>query len=215
MTSTPRQPVEPLKEIVCSSNITAAADGVPEDDEARWKRWCTEAGVPDAYIPPGKAEAGRVAKKVKEAKKKRHHAMRICIARARAAAAPAGGTLEPPPTQAGAGPSAAGPDADGMGVPNAAAPEADSASAPRVDDEDELIFPTQMPAGRPQTGLVGEQGSADGSTHRVTDAMKSWRFCKTTSAPCAYHRLFDHPCYMLEPTYGQTYVAISRVREAD
>ena len=147
MTSTPTQPVEPLTEIFCTSNITAAADGVLEDEEARWKRWCIEAGVPDAYTPPGKAEAGRVAKKVKEAKKKRLEAMRKSIARANAAAAAAARAdkLEPPP------PPQAAPDA---AAPDAAAPEVDSASAPRVDDEDEHIFLTQMPAGRSQTGLV-------------------------------------------------------------
>ena len=161
MTSKLTQPMEPLTEITAESNVIAAADGVPEDEEARWKRWCTEAGVPEAYTPPGKAEAGRVAKKVKEAKKKRLEAMRKSIARANAAAAAAARAdkLEPPPPQppqAGAGPSA---DAGGTGAPDAAAPDAaapevDSASAARVDDEDEHIFLSQMPAGRSQTGLV-------------------------------------------------------------
>ena len=144
MTSKPTQPVEPLTEIASTSNITAAADGMLEDDEALWKHWCSKAGVPEAYTPPGKSEAGRVAKKAKEAKRKRHRAMRMCIAQANAAAAPAGGTLEPPPPQppqAGAGPSA---DAGGTGAadaaaPDAAAPEVDSASAARMWDEFEKV----------------------------------------------------------------------------
>ena len=89
--------MEPLTELTSTNNIIASADGTPEDEEARWKRWCTEAGVPDAYIPPGKAESDRNAKKVRAAKKKRHDAMRKSIARANATAAPAAGTLDPPP----------------------------------------------------------------------------------------------------------------------
>ena len=58
-----------------------------ESEEEQWMRWCAEAGVPDAYTEPTKAEFSRVAKKAKEAKRKRFQQMRMAIGRVKAVAA--------------------------------------------------------------------------------------------------------------------------------
>ena len=84
MTSQPSLSLEPLTELSANGTTGAAALAAPEDEETQWKRWCTEASVPDAYTPPTKAESNKVAKKAKAAKKKRFDAMRVAIRRAKA-----------------------------------------------------------------------------------------------------------------------------------
>ena len=145
MTTRPTDPTKPLAELDANIFTTGAGSaGMPEDDEAQWQRWCAEAGVPGAYIPPGKAESNKVAQKAKGAKKTRLSTMRKAISRAKAAA----GTAEPARADARsaepARSAAAAAAADSAAAAEAtAAPSAGAAPAQcrpclsRVDDADE------------------------------------------------------------------------------
>ena len=64
----------------------------------------------------------------------------------------------------------------------------------------------------------GDQGSADGSTHRRDqrpDEIRQWRNAKTTCAPQAYRRMAGHTTYVQEPTCHAACVHEPRERDVD
>jgi hypothetical protein len=174
MTSQPSLSLEPLTELSANGTTGAAALAAPETEETQWKRWCTEAGVPEAYTLPTKAESNKVAKKAKMAKKKRLDAMREAIRRAnaRAAAVAAAADIATGATAAADAAAKAGavasvaaqPPDEAADMDMAAAFNADAVAAAAAATASTASPATPMPAAQPTPAVLAPTTAAPTST---------------------------------------------------